>query len=61
MFMMLPAAIVTTLLGNFVWEAIRANAQVPQDELPWQLSLVNLSTTANLLAVFGGLMLASVV
>ncbi|MDT0529590.1 hypothetical protein RM555_11390 [Micromonospora sp. DSM 115977] len=58
MFTALPAALVSILAGNFLWEAVRANVKVPVGELPWRLSVLDLPTTANLLAVFGGLMLA---
>ncbi|MEV4483529.1 hypothetical protein [Micromonospora coxensis] len=58
LFVTLPAAVLVLLAVNFLWEAVRANASVDARDLPWRLSVVDLPTTANLLAVFGGLMLA---
>ncbi|MEU7994766.1 hypothetical protein AB0B83_05435 [Micromonospora sp. NPDC049060] len=58
LFMTFPAVLIAILAANFVWEAVRANVRVPVEELPWRISVADLPTTANLLAVFGGLMLA---
>ncbi len=58
LFVTLPAAIIVLLAANFVWEVVRANAHVDTTVSPWSLSVADLSTSAQLLAAFGGLQLA---
>ncbi|WP_433528879.1 hypothetical protein ACQPYA_21430 [Micromonospora sp. CA-263727] len=58
-FVALPVAIMCLLATNFVWESVRENvAETALAQWPLRFSLMDRPSTANLLGLFGGLMLA---
>jgi len=58
LFVTLPFSVLALLFANLLWEAVRANVPVPVDGLPWRLSIIDLPTSAQLVAAIGGLILA---
>lgn len=58
-FTRLPLILIAVLILNFAWESVRLNLDRGHlAEWPWRFTLVDMSTTANLLALTTGLYLA---
>src|SRR4051794_2867847 len=58
-FVVLPVVVLFLLAENTVWEIVRANVNAePRSEWPLRFSLVDLSTSVNLLGIGLGLLLA---